>query len=890
MLTDDLPWPELGNVSRGATRGNQGHKGSLGPPDSEGRCTLQLRVQPGVLAVRLNRQASDWYNILNNEVNRALKLTKTFWRKARRRQDYDHRADQDHMELHEWLQQLKDKVISHLEVLLQKGEIQGPPYNMPENVEITFLRKFIERQAAGIPHNPRLRRAYIQSRPAGTEHQQLSHNVAGTSSTPISIAAWNAMDDQDDSAIEDNTPSAANHSQTDHQSLISEVASNRRLLADARLAWSHAQKETKEAFAKYSACLDAESKARQQVTHAEERRDTLMASLVEGFRGEYMESSDISAKQSPAADESQLPRSESRASTSQSHDDSMNAIHNGVALQDAAWKNMREMHWPPQNDAMGHEADVVDQNFSPAARRPDLQMGGMGPMERKHPRDWELQGALRFKLSSVLYENNAPQGQAAFEVSSRMFRTAQARRECAQPLLFCFDLPKLCRNFALGHCPQGEECNFIHANPPAWDMSTMLALSQAFAQLAVQNGLNPQMSLTSLASQTNPWLWTPVATQSADPLTRRRESLPPPYFPTPPTVRTLPSMSLPQVKYKPLSRKTTLCRHFVKNKGWCPLNNECNYIHDKDLAEHGIQDVRFISNRSGSSTTPTQHSKGLAGSKQSHCWAYVQDKCHVRDCPYLHPVAKHLYDRYTPCLAWPNCFRGIACPYKHPELHVAPVDQQPSCEEPVDEMPSGAVQYNGTTYFPIVPNISLPSREDDRPFTITDPWIDFCEPFDPPRRHRPPTRHPLLVSQSRPLPPLQALERALEQLRRTSLAEADLPYVSWKQRQRAGNVRRISVAVIRRNEEKKAAESAADKTNNWRLNAAPLDRRSWTPSPLSAKRTKTHARAHSLLQAVLFSLPSIYVSHSDVAHPHVFSLLTDTADPTIRHWTFRCIP
>ena len=154
---DDLPWPELGNVSRGATRGNQGQKGVLGSQDREGRCTLQLRVQPGVLAVRLNRQASDWYRTLDNEVNRALKMTKTYWRKARRRQDYDARADQDHMELHEWLQQLKDKTMSHLELLMQKGDIQGPPYVMPDDIELTFLRKFIERQASGVPHNPRLR-------------------------------------------------------------------------------------------------------------------------------------------------------------------------------------------------------------------------------------------------------------------------------------------------------------------------------------------------------------------------------------------------------------------------------------------------------------------------------------------------------------------------------------------------------------------------------------------------------------------------------------------------------------------------------------------------------------------------------------------------------------
>lgn len=84
---DDLPWPELGNVSRGATRGNQGQKGALGPSDQGGCCVLQLRVQPGVLCVKLNRRSSEWYRTLDNEVNRALKLTKTYWRKARRRQD-----------------------------------------------------------------------------------------------------------------------------------------------------------------------------------------------------------------------------------------------------------------------------------------------------------------------------------------------------------------------------------------------------------------------------------------------------------------------------------------------------------------------------------------------------------------------------------------------------------------------------------------------------------------------------------------------------------------------------------------------------------------------------------------------------------------------------------
>ena len=195
MIADDLPWPELGNVSRGATRGNQGQKGVLGPPDPEGRCVLQLRVQPGVLAVRLNRQASDWYRTLDGEVTRALKLTKTYWRKARRRQDYDARADQDHMELHEWLQQLKDKVMSHLELLMQKGEIQGPPYVMPDHLELSFLRKFIERQAAGIPHNPRLRRTYLHTSTGEQEQSAVRLQHPGASTALASGSGWRTAEE-----------------------------------------------------------------------------------------------------------------------------------------------------------------------------------------------------------------------------------------------------------------------------------------------------------------------------------------------------------------------------------------------------------------------------------------------------------------------------------------------------------------------------------------------------------------------------------------------------------------------------------------------------------------------------------------------------------------------
>jgi hypothetical protein len=47
---------------------------------------------------------------------------------------------------------------------MQRGDIKGPPYVMPDNIELSFLRKFIERQAANIPHNPRLRNPLLENR------------------------------------------------------------------------------------------------------------------------------------------------------------------------------------------------------------------------------------------------------------------------------------------------------------------------------------------------------------------------------------------------------------------------------------------------------------------------------------------------------------------------------------------------------------------------------------------------------------------------------------------------------------------------------------------------------------------------------------------------------
>ncbi|KAH9015249.1 hypothetical protein EDB83DRAFT_2440008 [Lactarius deliciosus] len=278
MLTDDLPWPELGNVSRGATRGNQGQKGVLSPPNADGRSLIQLRVQPGVLTVLLNSQATEWYRSLDAEVNHALKLTKTYWRKARRRQDYDPVADQDHMELHEWLQQLKDKVMSHLELLMQRGDIKGPPYVMPDNVELSFLRKFMERQAAGIPHNPRLH--FSQPLPSESPEPSDDSVMDGASSDD----AWDGDRRRltcDRSVSRYSGPVSASSPRLGSiRSLEEEADSSSLHLQSARTALRRAQKATQESFTAYTASLETERRVYHEVAALEDRRDHLLSLLL----------------------------------------------------------------------------------------------------------------------------------------------------------------------------------------------------------------------------------------------------------------------------------------------------------------------------------------------------------------------------------------------------------------------------------------------------------------------------------------------------------------------------------------------------------------------------------------------------------------------------------
>ena len=183
-------------------------------------------------------------------------------------------------------------------------------------------------------------------------------------------------------------------------------------------------------------------------------------------------------------------------------------------------------------------------------------------------------------------------------------------------------------------------------------------------------------------------------------------------------------------------------------------------IHDLELAAIALQDVRFPDGRPPPEGSDSE-GRPRAGSKHSHCWAYIQNLCRVENCPYLHPVQAHycayynfanVYSiptaifvviRHTPCLQWPNCNKGALCPYKHPEpiipkvITLPPSIEQPPMSakppSPVESTLGGAVQYQGTTYFPLKPQFpSSPTAPVAPPAPVPSVQI-----YEPQRRREP---------------------------------------------------------------------------------------------------------------------------------------------------------
>ncbi|XP_006455263.1 hypothetical protein AGABI2DRAFT_180406 [Agaricus bisporus var. bisporus H97] len=139
--------------------------------------------------------------------------------------------------------------------------------------------------------------------------------------------------------------------------------------------------------------------------------------------------------------------------------------------------------------------------------------------------------------------------------------------------------------------------------------------------------------------------------------------------------------------------KTTPCKHFVKNSGWCPLGDSCNFIHDWQLVYSNMWNRDIIRQTAESSSRPDGSQKAT-----SHCWAHVQGFCGTRNCPHFHPADIQPYIKYTPCPAWLLCDKRDTCPFKH--FDGVPTSQVP--EQPVAQ-PAIAAPAPAHAYYPSQP-------------------------------------------------------------------------------------------------------------------------------------------------------------------------------------------
>ena len=215
-------------------------------------------------------------------------------------------------------------------------------------------------------------------------------------------------------------------------------------------------------------------------------------------------------------------------------------------------------------------------------------------------RDIRLQGTIPFRPLTTLYKlcrgRRVRLSHSHIESSSRdrqwrrdgiEVRLIQLIRSLLHILTSGFTA-KLCRNFALGHCPQGDQCKYLHSSVVPVQSTYAIAPIAAppmvcyvargrrctnapKAYMQARHGeLNPHFSFPPPAVGMHfnwPPMSPPVQSPQASGYNWGYQPVSPPLPAAVPTTQ--------PTQFRPLSWRTTLCRHFVKNQGWCPLGDEC---------------------------------------------------------------------------------------------------------------------------------------------------------------------------------------------------------------------------------------------------------------------------------------------------------------------------
>ncbi|KAF8485704.1 hypothetical protein DFH94DRAFT_707120 [Russula ochroleuca] len=275
-------------------------------------------------------------------------------------------------------------------------------------------------------------------------------------------------------------------------------------------------------------------------------------------------------------------------------------------------------------------------------------------------------------------------------------------------------------------------------------------------------------------------------------------------------------------KKEDMAYKTTPCRHFTLNQGWCPWGDDCGFIHDPDL--EWVPASERTSGRSTPNSTlggnkSLLHEKTMAeseidirrsvSSKSAHCWGYIQGVCpHSETCKYLHPADIVPYIKYTPCLTWPRCgYPALACPLKHPQVDkLTPPrrSQPPSAPSTTTIVPQGrsGIAPRAETYSNTLPPPRLQSRLLSMPMAPLTPVgglvIPHDEAYASARLHHRPTIPSAEMFTPAPARPVVRLRRPSEDVPRDQALEMQYGLGMGAYQ---GRARSVSIAVQRLNEE-----------------------------------------------------------------------------------------
>ncbi|KIJ96878.1 hypothetical protein K443DRAFT_633593 [Laccaria amethystina LaAM-08-1] len=235
-----------------------------------------------------------------------------------------------------------------------------------------------------------------------------------------------------------------------------------------------------------------------------------------------------------------------------------------------------------------------------------------------------------------------------------------------------------------GYCSYGESCRFAH--PPGYERGVPEGATVPIVSDAPQGPVFFPFGPTS-----NPTVKNLGGTSAGASHGTSLVSLP--ANPTEEPTKTVTN----------LAHKTAPCRHYARNRGWCPVGEACNFIHDFAFPAREDASVRW---KVGS---PQRK-------KSRHCWAFIQGRCRSSSdrCEYFHPEAALVpkYFKYTPCAVGETCSDRNNCPFKH-------LSTQPA-----------KTPKNGVAYFPInVQGLALLEEESS---SVEESTTEFATPATTP--------------------------------------------------------------------------------------------------------------------------------------------------------------